>query len=76
MPLAPADQVNLSCLRALDMKVEWSYPMGEKVALQPSAGFYNLFNFANFDIARQCAERTADGIRRTDQWNHSTWAQC
>jgi hypothetical protein len=28
----------------------WSYKIREGIAIQPSAGFYNLFNFANFDL--------------------------
>jgi hypothetical protein len=48
--LAPLGQVDLSWLRAFDLNLRWSHAIGEKIALQANVSFYNLFNFANFDL--------------------------
>jgi hypothetical protein len=50
LPLAPSNQVNLAWLKAFDTKITWTYKFLERFSLQPSVGFYNLFNFANYDL--------------------------
>jgi hypothetical protein len=50
---APAGQENLGSLRAFDLKLNWNYRVELKshtIQLQPGVGFYNLFNFSNFDL--------------------------
>lgn len=51
VPLAPAGQVNTDWLRSLDLRLGWKHAFHEKFVINPSVGFYNLFNFANFDLA-------------------------
>jgi hypothetical protein len=53
VPLAPPGQVNLSNLRDFDLKLAWTYKLeraSHTIAFNPSVGFFNLFNFANFDL--------------------------
>jgi hypothetical protein len=49
-PPSPGNQVDLAWLRALDLRVSWTHRLRETLSVQPSVGFYNLFNFANFDL--------------------------
>ena len=49
-PNYAGNQVNLSWLKALDLKLTWNHTFKEKISVQPSIGFYNLLNFANFDL--------------------------
>jgi hypothetical protein len=46
---APSDQMNMSWLKAFDFRASWPIHLRESVTLEPSIGFYNLFNFANFN---------------------------
>lgn len=50
LPLAPPDQVDYGWLKTLDATIAWSHAFFERVTIKPSVGFYNLFNFANFDL--------------------------
>lgn len=48
--LAPPGQVGISPLRAFDFKFGWIHKFGERFSINPNVGFYNLFNFANWDL--------------------------
>ncbi|HTQ56380.1 MAG TPA: TonB-dependent receptor [Bryobacteraceae bacterium] len=48
--MPPAGEVGMGNLRAFDLKLSWVHRFGERVSIEPSIGFYNLFNFANFDL--------------------------
>ena len=47
---APANQVNFSWLRALDLRLAWRHTFAERFTIEPSVAAFNLFNFANFNL--------------------------
>lgn len=51
-PLAvPTPHVaGLGWYKTLDVRLGWEHQLGERVTVTPSVSFYNLFNFANFDM--------------------------
>jgi hypothetical protein len=50
VPNAPSNQVNFSWLKALDMNIAWTYKIKERFSIEPSVAFFNVFNFANFNL--------------------------
>ena len=46
---APPDQMNMTWLHGFDAKFSWPIKLKERLTIEPSVGFYNLFNFANFN---------------------------
>jgi hypothetical protein len=49
-PNSSGSQVGFGWLRALDMRLAWRYTIKERFTIEPSVGFYNLFNFSNFNL--------------------------
>jgi hypothetical protein len=47
---APPGQQNFTWLRATDLKLSWHYLLKERFSFEPSVGFYNIFNFSNFNL--------------------------
>jgi len=43
-------QVNFPWLKASDLKLAWRHTFKERFTIEPSVGFYNVFNFANFNL--------------------------
>jgi hypothetical protein len=46
----PTDQANMRGMRAFDLTLAWDGKFRERFTISPSVGFYNLFNFSNFDL--------------------------
>lgn len=49
VPLAPPGEIGMTWLRGFDAKLAWPIKLSERMTLEPSIGFYNLFNFSNFN---------------------------
>lgn len=47
---APADQLTFPWVKAFDFRLGWSHTFADRVKIEPSVGFYNIFNFANFNL--------------------------
>jgi len=50
LPTPVAGAVGLAWLKDVDLSFSWKYRIKERVTIQPGIGFFNVFNFANFDL--------------------------
>jgi hypothetical protein len=50
LPLASTNQLTFPWVKAFDFKLDWVHRFADRVTITPSVGFYNLFNFANFNL--------------------------
>ena len=46
--MPPAGQFSNPGFKSLDVAVSWPLKLGERLQIEPSARFYNVLNFANF----------------------------
>ena len=44
------NQLTFPWLKATDFRVSWHYLIKERYTIEPNVGFYNIFNFANFNL--------------------------
>jgi hypothetical protein len=47
---AANNQLTFPWLKAFDFRLDWKHTFMERVTIQPSVGFFNIFNFANFNL--------------------------
>jgi hypothetical protein len=47
---APSNQLPFTWLKDFDFKVAWRYTFKERFTIEPSVGFFNIFNFANYSL--------------------------
>jgi len=71
--LAPAGQVNLDWLRSLDLKIAWRHTFKERYTIEPNVAFYNVLNFANFNLPPNTLSGVLDGSQGS--LNGTTYAQ-
>ncbi len=50
LPAPVSGAVGLAWLKDVDMSLRWKYRIKETVTIEPGIGFFNIFNFANFDL--------------------------
>ena len=50
LPTAPTNQLTFPWVKAFDFKLDWVHTFHDHITITPSVGFYNLFNFSNFNL--------------------------
>jgi len=72
----PPGEVGVGGLRSVDLSLSWIHKFGERFQIEPRASFFNVFNFANFDLPPNVINGlltgTAGSINGTTQANRIT----
>lgn len=45
-----SNQLTFPWLKATDLRISWRHTFYERYTIEPNVGFYNVFNFANFNL--------------------------
>ena len=61
LPLPPSGQVPMDGLGTFDLRFSWGHKFKERLTVEPSVSFFNLFNFANFDLPQSTLNALLNG---------------
>jgi Carboxypeptidase regulatory-like domain len=50
LSLPANNQLTFPWLKATDFRISWRHTFAERFKIEPNVGFYNIFNFANFNL--------------------------
>jgi len=59
----PTGQVDFGWLKTFDLKLSWRHTFAERYTIEPNVGFYNLFNFSNFNLPPNTMSGILNGPR-------------
>ena len=59
-------------LRAFDLNLSWQAKFRERITISPSIGFFNLFNFSNFDLPGNALTGSLSGAPGSINGTHET----
>ena len=68
----PSDEASLMGLRAFDLNLSWQAKFRERITISPSIGFFNLFNFSNFDLPGNALTGSLSGAPGSINGTHET----
>jgi len=71
---APAGQVGLAWLHAFDLSFRWSHTFAERITVEPSISFFNVFNFANFDLPPNTLSPYMNEVAPNNSYLYSGWS--
>jgi len=76
VPAPPAGEVGVGGLRSVDLSLSWIHKFGERFEIEPKVSFFNVFNFANFDLTPNTITGLLNGaagsVNRTTQADRIT----